>query len=141
METAIEPVRILLVEDNPVDVEIAIRALEKGHVKNALTVARDGQEALDILRDGRSLPGIILLDLNLPKMSGIDVLQAIKGDPRLRRIPVIVLTTSSREEDVIRTYDLGVNTFITKPVQFEDFIKVVTTIKEYWIYIATLPVR
>ncbi len=105
-------------------------------------MARDGQEALDILSDLDSeggLPGLILLDLNLPKLSGIEVLQAVKSDPALRRIPVIVLTTSTREEDVVRTYDLGVNTFITKPVRFEDFIKVVATIQEYWILIATLP--
>lgn len=138
----LEPIHILLVEDNPHDVEITKRALKKGQVRNRLTLARDGQEALDLLadlqRDGE-LPGLILLDLNLPKLSGIEVLQAVKSDPALRRIPVIVLTTSTREEDVVRTYDLGVNTFITKPVRFEDFINVVTTIREYWIVIATLP--
>jgi two-component system response regulator len=142
MESELEPVHILLVEDNPHDVEITKRALEKGQIRNRLTVARDGQEALDILSDLESeggLPGLILLDLNLPKLSGIEVLQAVKSDRALRRIPVIVLTTSAREEDVVRTYDLGVNTFITKPVRFEDFIKVVATIQEYWILIATLP--
>jgi CheY-like chemotaxis protein len=142
MEGELEPVHILLVEDNPHDVEITRRALEKGQIRNRLRVARDGQEALDMLSDLNAegaLPGLILLDLNLPKLSGIEVLQVVKADPVLRRIPVIVLTTSSREEDVVRTYDLGVNTFITKPVRFEDFIKVVTTIQEYWILIATLP--
>ena len=106
-------------------------------------MARDGQEALDILyqlRDGDGrLPGLILLDLNLPRVSGIEVLEAVKSDADLRRIPVIVLTTSTREEDVVKTYDLGVNTFISKPVRFEEFIKVVSTIQEYWIVIATLP--
>ena len=138
----LEPVHILLVEDNPHDIEITVRALEKGQIRNRMTVARDGQEALDLLsehRDQADLPGLILLDLNLPKLSGIEVLQVIKSDPDLRRIPVIVLTTSTREEDVVKTYDLGVNTFITKPVRFEDFIRVVTTIQEYWILIATLP--
>lgn len=142
MESSLEPVHILLVEDNPHDVEITRRALDKGQIRNRLTVARDGQEALDILQDLDSQgapPGLILLDLNLPKVSGIEVLQIVKSDDALRRIPVIVLTTSTREEDVVRTYDLGVNTFITKPVRFEDFIKVVTTIQEYWILIATLP--
>ena len=143
METAIAPFRILLVEDNPNDVEITRRALERGQVKNELTVARDGQEALDILLDrangDSSLPGLILLDLNLPKVDGREVLSRIKTHPLLKRIPVIVLTTSTREEDIVRTYDLGVNTFISKPVRFEDFIKVVSAIQEYWIVIATLP--
>jgi CheY-like chemotaxis protein len=134
---------ILLVEDNPNDIEITRRALDKGQVKNTKTVARDGQEALDLLfADGngkRHLPGLILLDLNLPKVSGIEVLAKIKSDSLLKRIPVIVLTTSTREEDIVRTYDLGVNTFISKPVRFEDFIAVVTAIQEYWIVIATLP--
>lgn len=143
MDDALAPVNILLVEDNPNDVEITRRALEKGRVRNELTVARDGQEALDILfgngNGGAPRPGLILLDLNLPKVDGREVLEKIKADPKLKRIPVIVLTVSTREEDVIRSYDLGVNTFISKPVRFEDFIKVVTTIKEYWILIATLP--
>ncbi len=143
METTLAPFRILLVEDNPNDIEITRRALERGQVKNELTVARDGQEALDILfqkvaGDG-SLPGLILLDLNLPKVDGREVLSRIKTHPQLKRIPVIVLTTSTREEDIVRTYDLGVNTFISKPVRFEDFIKVVSAIQEYWIVIATLP--
>ncbi len=143
MDAKLRPVRILLVEDNPHDVEIMIRALKKGHVKNDLVVARDGQEALDILYGhtaGESeLPGLILLDLNLPKVGGLEVLERIKRDPGLKRIPVIILTTSKREEDVVRSYDLGVNTFITKPVGFEDFIKVVATLNEYWLIIATLP--
>ena len=143
METALAPFRILLVEDNPNDIEITRRALEKGQVKNELTIARDGQEAIDLLFGQAgvraSLPGLILLDLNLPRVDGREVLSRIKTDPELRRIPVIVLTTSTREEDVVRSYDLGVNTFISKPVRFEDFIKVVTAIQEYWIVIATLP--
>jgi two-component system, chemotaxis family, response regulator Rcp1 len=143
METALAPFRILLVEDNPNDIEITRRALEKGQVKNELTIARDGQEAIDLLfchaGARASLPGLILLDLNLPRVDGREVLSRIKTDPELRRIPVIVLTTSTREEDVVRSYDLGVNTFISKPVRFEDFIKVVTAIQEYWIVIATLP--
>ena len=143
METALAPFRILLVEDNPNDIEITRRALEKGQVKNELTIARDGQEAIDLLfghaEVRASLPGLILLDLNLPRVDGREVLSRIKTDPELRRIPVIVLTTSTREEDVVRSYDLGVNTFISKPVRFEDFIKVITAIQEYWIVIATLP--
>jgi CheY-like chemotaxis protein len=140
----LQPIHILLVEDNPHDVEITTRALLKGQIRNRLTVARDGQEALDMLRDlsaNGEGPGLVLLDLNLPKVSGIDVLQKIKTNPETRRIPVIALTTSTREEDVVRAYDLGVNTFISKPVRFEDFLKVVATIEEYWIFIATLPAR
>lgn len=141
MDNDLTPVHILLVEDNPQDVEITRRALEKGQVKNRLTVARDGQEALDILEAIKDddPPSLILLDLNMPRLNGIEVLQVIKADPNLRRIPVIVLTTSTREEDVVRAYDLGVNTFISKPVRFEDFMRVVMTIQEYWILIATLP--
>ncbi len=142
MDEAITPVSILLVEDDPNDVEITVRALKKGQVKNQLIVARDGQEALDILTgpgaDARR-PGLILLDLNLPKVNGLEVLSRVKADPQLRRIPVIMLTASTRDEDVVRSYDLGANTFISKPVQFDEFIRVVTTISQYWIIIATLP--
>ena len=143
MEKDLKPVSILLVEDSPDDVEITRRALERGQVKNHLMVARDGQEALDILFSRRdtdgALPGLILLDLNLPKVDGREVLEKIKSDPKLRRVPVIALTSSTREEDVVRAYDLGVNTFISKPVKFEDFIRVIATIRDYWILIATLP--
>lgn len=143
MERPLDPVKILLVEDNRHDVEITVRALKKGQIKNELVVARDGQEALDILLGeggGNGIePGLILLDLNLPKVNGLDVLRELKADPKLRRVPVIVLTASTHEEDVVRSYDLGVNTFISKPVEFEEFIKVITMIEQYWILIATLP--
>jgi len=143
MEKDLKPVSILLVEDSPDDVEITRRALSRGQVKNHLLVARDGQEALDILYARRdtdgALPGLILLDLNLPKVDGREVLEKIKSDPKLKRVPVIAMTSSTREEDVLRTYDLGVNTFISKPVKFEDFIRVIATIRDYWILIATLP--
>jgi CheY-like chemotaxis protein len=143
MGDVLAPVQILLVEDNPQDIEITRRALERGRIRNELTVARDGQQALDILfghaEGEKTKPGLILLDLNLPKVGGLEALEEIKADPKLKRIPVVVLTVSTREEDVVRSYDLGVNTFITKPVRFEDFIKAVATIEEYWIVIATLP--
>jgi CheY-like chemotaxis protein len=143
MGDELNAISILLVEDNPDDVEITRRALEKGRVINDLIVARDGQEALDILSAAKNgearCPGLILLDLNLPKVDGREVLEKIKADPKLKRIPVVVLTVVTREEDVVRSYDLGVNTFISKPVGFQEFIKVVTTIKEYWLLIATLP--
>src|SRR6266487_5684126 len=134
MESTLAPFRILLVEDNPNDIEITRRALAKGQVKNELTVARDGQEALDILfgsRSETSLPGLILLDLNLPRVDGREVLSRIKGDPELRRIPVIVLTTSTREEDVVRSYDLGGDKFLPKPRRFRGLIQVGTGIPGY----------
>jgi chemotaxis family two-component system response regulator Rcp1 len=145
MGSKLTPVEVLLIEDNPNDVEMTVRALKNGRVRlsNHITVARDGQEALDILFGRRNhdgyRPGLILLDLNLPKVDGREVLEKIKADPRLRRIPVVVLTVSAREEDVARCYDVGANTYITKPVEFEDFIKVVKTIKRYWILGGTLP--
>jgi len=142
LDKPVTPVSILLVEDNPHDVEITERAMAKARIKNKLRVARDGQEAIDLLTaetDPTRLPGLILLDLNLPKLCGHDVLKALRAHPVLQRIPVIALTASNRKEDVTRAYDLGVNTFITKPVEFEDFLKVIISLKEYWLHIATLP--
>ncbi len=143
MPDKLVPVQIMLVEDNPHDIEITRRAFERGHVKNELIVARDGEEALEILEkkkiSGEPQPRLILLDLNLPKMSGHEVLTAIKADPSMRRIPVIILSASSREEDIVRSYNLGVNTFIPKPVRFEDFVTVISTIQQYWILVAALP--
>ena len=140
MDQDLTPIDILLVEDNPQDVEITMRALKKQKVKNRVIVARDGQEALDLLLSSNgNAPGLILLDLNLPKVSGREVLERIKQEPNLKRIPVVVLTTSTRDEDVARAYDLGVNTFITKPVKFDNFMEVVATIRDYWIVVATLP--
>lgn len=147
MEEDLQRVKILLVEDRLQDIEIARRALNKGKVKNELYVARDGQEALDFLyRQGKfsdpaaaPRPGIILLDLNLPKVRGLEILKQIKSDPSLKSIPVIVLTVSSRQEDILRSYDLGANTYIQKPVEFDHFVRVVNAIHEYWIMIASLP--
>jgi CheY-like chemotaxis protein len=147
MSGEIRPVSILLVEDNLQDVEITRRAFAKGRIRNDLMVVRDGEEALDYLfRRGKyhdpassPRPGMILLDLNLPKLGGLEVLQQIKNDESLKAIPVIVLTVSQREEDIVRSYDLGVNTYIQKPVEFEDFMRVVNTVHDYWILIATLP--
>lgn len=146
-ENNLHPVKILLVEDNLQDIEIARRAFSKGRVRNELVVVRDGQETLDYLyHRGKfqdpaisPFPGMILLDLNLPKVSGMEVLQKIKQDERLKMIPVIVMTVSQREEDIVKSYNLGVNTYIQKPVEFENFMKVVNAIQEYWILIATLP--
>lgn len=146
-EENIKQVKILLVEDNLQDIEITRRAFAKGRMKNELIVVRDGEEALDYLFRRESFqdplssprPGMILLDLNLPKVGGLDVLKQIKQDESLKSIPVIVMTVSPREEDVVRSYNLGVNTYIQKPVEFDNFMRVVITIQEYWILIATLP--
>jgi CheY-like chemotaxis protein len=142
-----QPIKILLVEDNVQDIEITQRAFARGRVRNELTVVRDGEEAIDYLyhrgkyQDPATSPrpGMILLDLNLPKVGGLEVLQQIKKDDQLKQIPVIVLTVSQREEDVVRSYDLGVNTYIQKPVEFDNFMRVVNAVHEYWILIATLP--
>lgn len=147
MSDDVRPITILLVEDNLQDIEITRRAFAKGRVRNDVMVVRDGEEALDYLyRRGKfqdpnasPRPGMILLDLNLPKVGGLEVLQQIKKDESLRKIPVIVLTVSQREQDIVRSYDLGVNTYIQKPVEFDNFMRVVNTIHNYWVLIATLP--
>lgn len=140
-------VNILLVEDNPDDVKITERALKHGKVVNKLFIVRDGQEALDFLfhrgdyADPRKAPrpGLILLDINLPKVSGIEVLKEIKSKAELRRVPVIMLTVSKRDEDVINSYDLGVNSYIVKPVEFEKFVETIKNIELYWVLTNVAP--
>lgn len=132
---------ILLVEDNPDDVELTRLAFEEANVANHLVVARDGAEALDYLfargryasRDASVLPSIVLLDLNLPKLDGREVLQAIRADPATRELPVIVLTTSAEPFDVEASYALGVNSYIQKPVDFEQFVWAVRQVGLYWL--------
>ena len=138
------PVEILLVEDNPGDVRLTQEALKEGKVSNNLSVVGDGVEALAFLRrEGEYAdairPDIILVDLNLPKKSGHEVLQEVKTDLDLRRIPVVILTTSSSEQDVLDTYDLHANCYITKPVDIEQFIKVAQSIDQFWLTMVTLP--
>jgi chemotaxis family two-component system response regulator Rcp1 len=135
---------ILLVEDNEGDVRLTREALHEGKVANQLIVARDGVEALAVLRRTgphaeSPRPHLILLDLNLPRMDGRQVLAEIKQDVDLRRIPVVVLTTSKAEEDIVRTYNLHANCYITKPVDFEKFVSVVRTIDEFWLTVVRLP--
>ena len=142
--TANAPIDILLVEDNPGDVRLTREALHDAKVLNTLTVAVDGVEALAALRrEGRFAdaprPDIILLDLNLPRKDGREVLAEIKEDPSLRRIPVVVLTTSKAEEDVLRTYNLHANCYISKPVDLEQFITVVKSIEDFWFTVVRLP--
>jgi two-component system response regulator len=133
--------KILLVEDNPSDVELTIRAFGKSRIANELIVAEDGQEALDYLaghgkwqgRDIYDLPALTLLDLKLPKVSGLDVLRAIRGEPRTRRMPVVILTSSREEQDVAMGYDLGVNSYICKPVDFTQFVAATGHLGLYWL--------
>ncbi len=144
MNASRKDIEILLVEDSPGDVRLTIEALKEGKVKNRLSVARDGVEALDFLYKKGAFaeaptPDIILLDLNLPRKGGREVLAEIKSHPHLRRIPVVVLTTSSAEEDILRSYDLHVNCYITKPVDMDQFIKVVRSIDSFWFSIVQLP--
>ena len=138
------PIEILLVEDNPGDVRLTKEALKEGKVYSNLHTVKDGVEAMEFLRrQGKyssvPRPDIILLDLNLPKKDGREVLQEIKSDAELRRIPVVVLTTSKAEEDVLRTYDLHANCYVTKPVDLEKFMGVVKTIDSFWLTVVTLP--
>jgi len=138
------PIEILLVEDNEGDVRLTREVLKDGRIRNTLNVVGDGVEALNYLRrEGRfadtKSQDLILLDLNLPKMDGREVLAQIKADPDLRRIPVVVLTTSSSEIDILSAYDLHANCYITKPVDLDQFVKVVRSIEDFWLAIVRLP--
>ena len=138
------PVEILLVEDNPGDVRLTQEVLREGKVRNTLRVAGDGEQALAMLRregahHDAPRPDVILLDLNLPKKDGRTVLAEIKNDPLLHRIPVVILTTSKAEEDVLKSYDLNANCYITKPVDLDQFIKVIRMIEDFWLTIVVLP--
>ena len=140
------PIEILLVEDNPGDVRLTKESLRESKVRNNLHVAPDGVAALAFLRREGSYaevprPDLILLDLNLPKKDGREVLAEIKADPALKTIPVVVLTTSSAEQDVLRSYELQAASYITKPVDLEQFITVVKSIEDFWLTIVTLPHR
>lgn len=140
-------VPLLLVEDDPEDVEIAQRAFNRARIANPLYVVWDGEEAMEFIRrKGRYAgagqaprPGLILLDLNLPRLGGREVLKLIKSDPDLRRIPVVILTASTEEADVFGCYDEGANTYVTKPVEFGRFLEAVVTIGQYWLCIAEIP--
>jgi CheY-like chemotaxis protein len=138
------PIEVLLVEDNPGDVRLTREALREGKVRNNLHLVPDGVEAVAFLRrEGRYAdvprPDLILLDLNLPKKGGREVLEDIKNDPRLKRIPVVVLTTSQAEQDILESYRLGANAYVTKPVDLEQFLRVVKSIEEFWLQIVRLP--
>jgi two-component system response regulator len=138
---------ILLVEDNQDDEELALLAFKKGQVANEVVVARDGVEALDYLfgtgshieRDVRVLPQLMLLDLKLPKVDGLEVLRRVRADPRTRRLPVVILTSSREEEDLIKGYDLGANSYVRKPVDFNQFVDAVRQLQVYWLVLNEPP--
>jgi len=138
-------VTIIVADDDADDRLLITDAFKESRLANPLVFVEDGEQLLKFLLnassnvDGKSLPGLILLDLNMPRMDGRTALSLIKSNPHLRRIPVVVLTTSKAEEDVLRTYDLGVNSFITKPVTFEGLVDVVQSLNHYWIEIVELP--
>ena len=137
------PIEILLVEDNPGDVRLIKEVFKDAKIYNTMQVAYDGEAAMEILRnDGNaSFPDLILLDLNLPKKDGREVLREIKGDDYLKCIPVVILTTSNAEEDLIETYKMNANCYITKPVDLDQFINVVKSIENFWLSIVKLPTR
>ena len=140
---------ILLVEDNPTDAELTIRALKKHHLANHLIHVTDGQEALDFFfgtgpyegRDVMQQPKVVLLDLKLPKVGGIEVLRQLRADERTKLVPVVVLTSSHEDRDVIETYNLGANSYIVKPVEFENFSQAVSNMGMYWLLLNEPPIR
>ena len=142
-----KPVEILLVEDNPADAELTLHAFQRQHLANVIHHVHDGAEALDYLfatgqykgRNGLDVPKLILLDLKLPKVNGIEVLTRIREDPRLKMIPVVILTTSREEKDLEDAYRLGVNSYIVKPVEFDKFTEVVAKLGFYWLVINEQP--
>jgi len=140
-------VEILLVEDNSEDLELTMRALRKAHLANRIQIARDGEEALEFLfceaafsgRSIKNMPRVVLLDLKLPKIDGLEVLRRIKRDPRTRTIPVVVLTSSREQNDMIESYNLGVNSYIVKPVNFDHFLEAVQNLGMYWLLLNQHP--
>ncbi|HYE32564.1 MAG TPA: response regulator [Methylomirabilota bacterium] len=145
----LRPITILLADDDPDDRLLTKHAMEENRLVNQLRCVEDGEELMDYLlhrgkfKDPASAPrpGLILLDLNMPRKDGREALREIKADPQLRQIPVVVLTTSKAEEDIYRTYDLGVNSFITKPVTFDGLVQVMKTVSKYWFEIVELPIE
>ena len=144
-----DPIEILLVEDNPNDEELTLYALKKNNITNQIQVVRDGAEALEYLfctgayahRKINEPPKVVLLDLKLPKVDGLEVLEQVKTDPRTRAIPVVVLTSSQEERDIVESYQLGVNSYIVKPVDFEQFIEAVRQLGMYWMLLNISPAQ
>lgn len=142
-----QPIEILLVEDNPDDVELTLRAFKKNNIANRIVVVNDGEQALNFLygrgeysnRYKSQLPKVVLLDLKLPKKDGLEVLKCMKNDEQLRLIPVVVLTSSREEQDIAKSYHLGANSYIVKPVDFDQFVKTVQQLGLYWLLINEIP--
>lgn len=144
MTTKADPVEILLAEDNPGDAKLTEKAFEQGKILNNLHIVENGAEALKFLRkedqyQEKPRPDLILLDLNMPKKDGWDVLEELKEEPELSRIPVIVLTSSEAEEDVVKSYDLQANAYLTKPVDFQGFMEIVNGFEEFWLSVVKMP--
>lgn len=147
MNRGMKPISILVADDDADDRLMIAEAFESGKLNNHLDFVEDGEQLLQYLRRegeyadlrGKPYPGIILLDLNMPKMDGREALKELKADPLLQRIPVVILTTSEAEEDIVKTYGMGVNSFITKPVTFDELVKLVTVLCDYWVQIVALP--
>ena len=147
MKNHFNEVEILLVEDNPSDAELITRALRKVNLANHLAHVKDGEEALDFIfatgsfagREKQNVPKVILLDIKMPKVDGIEVLRQIKANSETKRIPVVIMTSSKEEQDIIRSYELGVNSFVVKPVEFNDFAKAVSELGLYWVLINQPP--
>jgi two-component system response regulator len=135
----VEAVEILLVEDSDDDAELTMRAIKNNKIANRIELVRDGVEAIAYLESDRPLPRLVLLDLKLPRMNGLDVLRKIRGNPKTRVLPVVILTSSREEPDIASAYDLGVNSYIVKPVEFEDFVKAVTSTGLYWMLLNEPP--
>jgi two-component system response regulator len=142
-----EAYEILIVEDNPLDLEMTLRGLRKANIANRIEVARDGAEALEFLfcegahanRRIEDAPRLVLLDLKLPKVDGLEVLARLKGDPRTRAIPVVMLTSSKEQRDLVESYQLGVNSYIVKPVDFENFVSAARELGSYWLLLNQTP--
>lgn len=147
MKNHFNEVEILLVEDNPSDAELIVRALRKVNLANHLIHVKDGEEALEFIfatgsftgREKKNMPKVILLDIKMPKVDGIEVLRQIKANSETKRIPVVIMTSSKEEQDIIRSYELGVNSFVVKPVAFNDFAKAVSELGLYWVLINQPP--
>ena len=140
----VQPIEILLVEDNLGDARLIMETMKEGKIQNSLHLAKDGQKALDYLRTcltegGPDLPGLVLMDLNLPRMDGWELLQSIKGDPDLKHLPVIILTSSESEKDIRKSYELAANCYLTKPVELRAFMQVVMSVEAFWCSIVKLP--
>ncbi|SRR5581483_1487285 len=140
-------VEILLVEDNPRDLELTVRALRKGHFANSIVTVNDGEEALDFLfargrysdRDVNHRPKVVFLDLKLPKVDGIEVLRQVKSDERTKMLPVVIVTSSAEERDRVESYDLGANSYVVKPIEFDDFVKTIRDLGFYWVAVNKPP--